>query len=97
MVELNNIIFSFFLIFLGYNSIKYFLLYLENSKTNFLADNQFNKPQAFHNKSTFRIGGIIIYSLLFIVFLYLYFFKNIFFSEYISFCTFFFLMGLLDD
>ena len=97
MAELNNIIFSIFLIFFGYYFTKYFLFYLKSSNTNFLADKQFNKPQAFHKKPTFRIGGITIYSLLIIAFLYLYFFKNIFFLEYISFCTFFFFMGLLDD
>jgi UDP-N-acetylmuramyl pentapeptide phosphotransferase/UDP-N-acetylglucosamine-1-phosphate transferase len=41
--------------------------------------------------------GVIIFSLLVLVFLYLYFSGNIFSSEYISFCTLFFLLGLVDD
>ena len=63
-MELNNIIFSFFLIFFGYFFIKYLLLILQKSKSNFLADNQFNKPQAFHEKTTHRLGGLVIFSLL---------------------------------
>ena len=96
-MELNNIIFSFFLIFFGYFFIKYFLLILQKSKSNFLADDQFNKPQAFHKKTTYRLGGLVIFSLLVLVYLYLYFFKNILYFEYISFCTLFFLLGLIDD
>ena len=96
-MELNNIIFSLFLIFFGYFFSKYLLLTFKKSKTNLLADNQFQKIQAFHENSTYRVGGLIIFSLLVLVFLYLYFFKNIFSFEYISFCTLFFLLGLTDD
>ena len=96
-MELNNIIFSLFLIFFGYFFSKYLLLIFKKSKSNLLADNQFQKPQAFHENSTYRLGGIIIFSLLILVFLYLYFSRNIFSSEYVSFCTLFFLLGLVDD
>ena len=96
-MELNNIIFSVFLIFFGYFFGKYLLLTFKKSKTNLLADNQFQKIQAFHENSTHRLGGIIIFSLLVLVFLYLYFFRNIFSFEYVSFCTLFFLLGLTDD
>ena len=96
-MELNNIIFSVFLIFFGYFFGKYLLLTFKKSKTNFLADDQFQKIQAFHENSTYRLGGIIIFSLLVLVFLYLYFFRNIFSFEYVSFCTLFFLLGLADD
>ena len=96
-MELNNIIFSLFLIFFSYFFSKYLLLIFEKSKSNLLADNQFKKIQAFHENSTYRLGGVIIFSSLTLVFLYLYFFGNIFSSEYISFCTLFFLLGLLDD
>jgi len=96
-MELNNIIFSLFLILFGYFFSKYLLSIFEKSKTNLLADNQFQKPQAFHENSTYRLGGIIIFSLLILVFLYLYFSRNIFPSEYVSFCTLFFLLGLVDD
>jgi len=77
-MELNNIIFSLFLIFFGYFFSKYLLLIFKKSKTNLLADDQFQKLQAFHENSTYRLGGIIIFSLLVLVFLYLYFSRNIF-------------------
>ena len=96
-MELNNIIFSFLLLFFSYFLSKYFLFILKKTKTNLLADNQFQKPQAFHEHSTHRLGGIIIFSSLILVFLYLYYFKNIFFIEYISFCTLLFLLGTTDD
>ena len=96
-MELNNIVFSFILLFFGYFVSKYFLLFLSRSKSNFLTDDQFKKPQAFHESSTYRLGGIIIFILLIIVFLYLYVFKNIFYFEFISFCTLFFILGLADD
>ena len=69
----------------------------QKSKFNLLNDDQFKKPQAFHENSTYRLGGIIIFFLLILVFLYLFFSKNIFFIEYISFCTLFFFLGLIDD
>jgi len=77
-MELNNIIFSLFLIFFGYFFSKYLLLIFKKSKSNLLAENQFHKPQAFHENSTYRLGGTIIFSLLVLVFLYLYFSRNIF-------------------
>jgi len=97
MAELNNIIFSFFLLFFGYFCTKYILLFFQKSKYDFLRDNQFHKPQAFHKESTYRLGGVTIFSFLILVFLYLYFFKSIFLFEYISFCTLFFILGLTDD
>ena len=96
-MELNNIIFPISFFFFGYFFNKYFLILLKKSKISILKDSQFNKPQAFHENPTFRLGGIIIYFLLFVVFTYLFFFKNNFFPEYISFCTLFFLLGLVDD
>ena len=96
-MELNNIIFSLFLIFFGYFFSKYLLLIFKKSKTNLLADDQFQKLQAFHENSTYRLGGVIIFSLLVLVFLYLHFSINIFLSEYVSFCALFFLLGLIDD
>ena len=96
-MELNNIIFSFALLFVGYFFKKYSLLILKKNKFKLLSDNQFKKPQAFHETATYRLGGITIFSLLTLVFLFLFFFKNIFFLEYVSFCTLFFLLGLADD
>ena len=96
-MELNNIIFSFLLLFFGYFVNKYLLMISNKSRFSVLADDQFKKPQAFHNNSTYRLGGITFFFLLLLVFLYLFYFKNIFFQEYISFCTLFFLLGLIDD
>ena len=96
-MELNNFIFAIFLLFFGYLLHKYLLIAASKKKFNLLADNQFEKPQAFHESSTLRLGGLIFFILLNIVFLYLYFYKNIFYLEYISFCTIFFLLGLIDD
>jgi len=96
-MELNNIIFAFFLLFFGYFFNKYLLVFLKKTKSIFLADNQFQKPQAFHENSTYRLGGIMFFSLFAIVSLYLFVSKNIFYPEYISFCTLFFLLGWLDD
>ena len=96
-MELNNIIFSFLLLFLGYFFNRYFLIFFKKSNFSMLSDDQFKKPQAFHKNSTPRLGGITFFSLLLLVFSYLFFFKEIIFVEYLSFCTLFFLLGLVDD
>ena len=96
-MDLNNIIFSLFLIFIGFFFSKYLLLIFKKAKSGLLVDNQFQKPQAFHESSTYRLGGIIIFSLLIFVFSYLYFSRNIFPFEYISFSLLCFLLGLVDD
>ena len=96
-MELNNIIFVFLLLIFSFSINKYFLLFLNKKKINLFFDNEYKKPQAFHKKSTYRIGGISIYLSLSLVFIYLYFFQKIYFFEYISFCTIFFLIGLIDD
>ena len=93
----NDIIFSFLLLVGSYAINKYLIILLKNSKFNFLEDNQFKKPQAFHDISTPRLGGIIIFIQLIIVCLYLFYSKNIFHLEYISFCLLFFFLGFLDD
>ena len=94
---LNNIIFSLLLLLFGYYYSKYFLIFLKKTKFDLLSDNQFSKPQAFHENPTNRLGGTIIYSLLILVFLYLFFYKNIFFPKYVSFCTLFFILGIIED
>ena len=96
-MELNNLIFSILLLTFGFIFTKYLVLIIKKSNFNYLADDNFKKPQAFHESSTYRIGGIIIFSLLILVFSYLYFYKNFLLIEYISFCTFFFILGLVDD
>ena len=96
-MELNNIIFSALLILFGFFFNKYILIIFKKTNFNLLSDDQFQKPQAFHEQSTYRLGGVIIFSLLLFVFLYLYFVKKVFIFEYLSFCTFFFFLGLVDD
>ena len=96
-MELNNIIFSFLLLFLGYFLNKYLLQFFHRSKSNLLSDNDYKKPQAFHETLTYRLGGTIFFCLLFLSILYLFYSKNIYLPEYISFCSIFFLLGLLDD
>ena len=96
-MESSNIIFLVSLCIFGYLFNKYFLFILKKFKVDFLLDNQFNKPQAFHGKPTYRTGGILVYILIFLSLLYLFFYENILLIEYISFCTLFFLLGLIDD
>jgi len=96
-MELNNIIFSILLLSVSFFFSKYLLLIFYKSKYNLLIDNDYKKPQAFHESYTPRLGGITIFFTLSLSFLYLSFLKNIYFSEYTSFCTLFFFLGLLDD
>ena len=96
-MELNNIIFLIFLLFLGYFVNKYLLLILKKKKTKLLLDDQFKKIQAFHYQLTYRIGGITFFFLFAIVSLYLFSYKNIFLAEYLAFASLFFFLGLFDD
>ena len=96
-MALNNIIFAFTIILLGFFFNKYLLLFFKKTKTNLLVDDQFSKPQAFHENSIPRSGGITLFFLLTIIFAYLFFSKNFFYFEYISFSLSFFVLGLADD
>ena len=60
-------------------------------------DEDFSKPQAFHNEAISRIGGIASLISLFVFFgiHYLLFSKILY--EYIFICTSLFLVGYLDD
>ena len=96
-MELNNLFLV--ILFAGFGLLfgKYFLFIIKKADLRMLADDQFKKPQAFHENLTYRLGGIIYFSLLILVFLYLYFARNFLSLEYILFCTFFFILGLTDD
>ena len=96
-MELNNIIFPLLLLFFSYLISKYFLYILIKSNKNLLIDNQFEKPQAFHEKSTYRLGGTIIFLSLVCLFSYLFFFQDILLFDYITFCSLFFILGFIDD
>ena len=96
-MDLNNLI--LILLLIGFNILFYkrFLLILKKHNPGLLIDDQLRKPQAFHISPTSVIGGIGIFFSLLIIYLYFLFFKNIFFFEYLSFCTLFFFLGLVDD
>ena len=94
-MELSNITFTVFLLIISFFINKYILLVLNRGKHNLLCDNNFNKPQAFHTVATYRIGGISIFCFLTLSLTYLYFFKNFFYKEYISFCALFFFLEIV--
>ena len=96
-MELNNLFLVILFVGFGLFFGKYFLLIIKKVDPRMMADDQFKKPQAFHENLTYRLGGTIYFSLLILVFLYLYFVKNFLSLEYILFCTFFFILGLADD
>ena len=96
-MDLNNLILFFSLIGLNLFFYKYLLLVLNKYKRQLFIDDQFTKPQAFHEFSTSTAGGICIFFSLLIVYLDFLLFKNIVFLEYLSFCTLFFILGITDD
>ena len=64
-MDLNNLILFFFLVIFGSFFYKYFLLFLNKFNSNFFIDNEFKKPQAFHEVSIPTYGGMgIFFSLL---------------------------------
>tara|TARA_B100000029_G_scaffold51682_1_gene46966 strand:- start:188 stop:1261 length:1074 start_codon:yes stop_codon:yes gene_type:complete len=96
-MELNKIIFSFSLPLLVFFISTYLLYFLNKKNFNFLKDDHFNKPQAFHENPTYRAGGLIIFLSLCIVFFYLFISDKYFVFEYLSFCSLFFILGFIDD
>ena len=94
---MNDLIFIFFLICFGLLFYKSLLLIINKYNSNLLIDDQLRKPQAFHIFPTPSVGGAGIFFSLLIVHFYFLLFKDIFFFEYLSFCTLFFLLGLIDD
>jgi len=96
-MDLNNLILIFSLIVFGVFFYKYFLLILNKNKPQLLIDNQFTKPQAFHESPISTAGGLCIFFSLLIVYFDFLLFKNIFFLEYLSFSILFFILGFVDD
>tara|TARA_B100001964_G_scaffold86650_1_gene97587 strand:- start:225 stop:1286 length:1062 start_codon:yes stop_codon:yes gene_type:complete len=96
-MDLNNLILIFFLIAFGILFYKCFLLVINKYNLKLLIDDQLRKPQAFHTSPTPSIGGAGIFFSLLIVHFYFLLFKDIFFLEYLSFCTLFFFLGFVDD
>ena len=60
-MDLNNIIFFFVLLFLVYICNKYILIILNKFNPKLLIDDQFQKPQAFHQTPTYISGGLSIF------------------------------------
>ena len=89
-----------YIIIIGFISFFIFLLIsklAENKKFNLFLDKDFNKPQAFHDQSIPRIGGlasIICLIVFFTSFSLIFKFNN---SEYFFFAIIFFILGFLDD
>ena len=96
-MDLNNLILFFVLVGFGLFFYQYFLPILKKNNPKLLIDDQFEKPQAFHESAISTAGGTGIFISLLILNFYFFFFKNIFFLEYLSFCTLFFLLGFVDD
>ena len=96
-MDLNNIILFFFLIVFGLFFYKYFLIFLNKYNIDLLIDNEFRKPQAFHQLPISTSGGIGIFFSFLIIFFYSFYLKQIVYYEYLSFCTLFFFLGLSDD
>ena len=93
----NDLIFIFILIVYSYIQNRFLLYVFNKNKFTFLLDNNFIKPQAFHEHPTYKLGGIAVFFPIFLTCLYLYYFKNDIHFEFISFCTLFFALGFVDD
>lgn len=86
LISFPLILLANFLLVKNYN-----LLFLKKTK-----DSEFYKPQAFHFKSTPRIGGFLIFVFL-TPFLIIFYNKNLFSFQVITLGAFFFLLGFLSD
>ena len=96
-MELNNIILFFLLIGFNLFFYKYFLLILYKYNSKILIDDEFKKPQAFHDTAISIGGGLCIFLSSLIVILNFWLFKNILFFEYFSLCILFFILVFADD
>ena len=94
---LNNLILILILISFTIFFYRFFVPLLNRYNTKLLVDDQFSKPQAFHEKAISTSGGLYIFSSFLIVLFNFFFFKQTVFLEYLSFCTLFFIIGFIDD
>ena len=94
---LNNLILFLILISFSLFFYKYFVVFLNKYNPRLLVDDQFEKPQSFHETPISISGGTGIFSSFLILNLYLFFSKEIIYYEYLSFCSLFFILGLSDD
>ena len=96
-MDLNNLILFFILISFSLFFYKYFVVFLNKFNPKLLVDDQFKKPQSFHETPISISGGTGIFFSFLILNLYLFFSKGIVYYEYLSFCSLFFILGLSDD
>ena len=96
-MDLNNLILFFILISFSLLFYKYFVPFLNKYNSKLLVDNQFKKPQSFHELPTSTSGGTGIFFSFLILNLYLFLSKEIIYYEYLSFCSLFFILGVSDD
>ena len=96
-MSLNYLILFFSLIGFGLFFYKYLLLIVRKNNPKLLIDDQFTKPQAFHDIPISTAGGVCIFLSFLITYFYFFLFENLFFIEYLSFCSLFFILGLADD
>ena len=96
-MDLNNLILFFILISFSLFFYKYFVSFINKYNSKLLVDDQFKKPQSFHKLSISTSGGTGIFFSFLILNLYLFLSKEIIYYEYLSFCSLFFILGLLDD
>jgi len=96
-MDLNNLVLGILLIAFSLFFYGYFLRILGKYYPALLIDRELNKPQAFHEFPTSIAGGIGLFFSFLIVYFDFALFKTTFYFEYLSFCTLFFLLGLLDD
>ena len=102
-MDSNNIILAITLLLFGFLFNKYFPLFLKKinykyfPNSGLLIDNEFSKPQAFHERAISVTGGISIYFSYIVAFIYFFFSNQTIYFQYISFCSLFFLLGLIDD
>jgi UDP-N-acetylmuramyl pentapeptide phosphotransferase/UDP-N-acetylglucosamine-1-phosphate transferase len=96
-MDLNNFSLFFLLIIFALFFNKYFPLTIYKFKLKILIDDEFKKPQAFHKYPVSTSGGISIFFSFLILCFYFSLSKQVIYYEYLSFCTLFFALGLLDD
>jgi len=96
-MDLNNLILTFILISFGLLFYKYFLFILNKYNLKMFIDDELKKPQAFHQFPIPTTGGLGIFFSFLISCLYLFLSKQIIYYEFLSFCSLFFILGLLDD
>ena len=96
-MDINNIILFLVLIFFSLFFYKYFLILSKKYNINFLVDDEFKKPQAFHESPIPTAGGVCLFLSFLILSLYLFLSQEIVYYDYLLFCLFFFILGLSDD